>query len=79
MKQETIFLNGKIYTLDHNHTIVEGMLIKNGKIVALGKSEELIKMCGQDTEVVDLEGRTVLPSFTDCHVHLLGAGYGAML
>lgn len=47
MKQETIFLNGKIYTLDHNHTIVEGMLIKNGKIVALGKSEELIKMCGR--------------------------------
>ena len=79
MKQETIFLNGKIYTLDHNHTIAEGMLIKNGKIVALGKSEELIKMCGQDTEVVDLEGRTVLPSFTDCHAHLLAAGHGAML
>ena len=47
MKQETIFLNGKIYTLDHNHMIAEGMLIKNGKIVALGKSEELIKIFGK--------------------------------
>jgi len=38
---EVIYINGKIYTLDKNNTIVEAIAVSEGRVLALGKSSEL--------------------------------------
>jgi imidazolonepropionase len=50
-----------------------GMLIRDGKIDNVGRSDEIEKNAG-DAEIVDLGGRAVLPGFVDAHTHLVFAG-----
>lgn len=50
-----------------------GMLIRNGKIDIVGRSDE-IENRSRNAEVVDAEGRVVLPGFVDAHTHLIFAG-----
>ena len=70
---DLILTNGKIYTLDSNNSIVEAVAIKNGKIVATGNSEEILKKY-QSTNIIDLEGKYGYPGFIDAHGHLLSYG-----
>ena len=57
----------------------EAMAIDTGSgyILAVGKNDEVRRLGGQHTEMVDLRRRTVLPGFIDAHIHLLGAAYRA--
>jgi predicted amidohydrolase YtcJ len=63
--------NGVIYTLDANHPRVSAIAIHDGKILALGHSEELQSYKKSAVSVIDLKGQTVLPGFTDTHAHLM--------
>jgi len=61
---DTIYVNGKIYTFDKNNNVVEALAVKERKIYETGKSEELKKKF-EKAEVIDLQGKTVIPGFTD--------------
>ena len=50
-----------------------GMLIRDGKIDRVGRSDEIEKEAG-DGQIVDLAGRVVLPGFVDAHTHVVFAG-----
>src|SRR5256885_2136356 len=50
-----------------------GMLIRDGKIDNVGPSNEIEKKAG-DSEIIDADGRVVLPGFVDAHTHLVFAG-----
>lgn len=63
-KPDTIYTNGKIYTMDENNTVVEALAIKDGKIIQTGSSKEISEKYKSD-EVIDLKGSTVLPGFID--------------
>ena len=65
-----IFVNGKIRTIDADNRMFEAMAIEDGKITALGTTDEIMEMAG-DCQVVDLGGKDVLPGFIDSHIHLL--------
>jgi predicted amidohydrolase YtcJ len=67
---EVIYINGKIYTLDKDNTIVEALAVCEGRILALGKSSELIEKY-KDAKVVDLQGKTVVPGFIDAEANLM--------
>ena len=55
-----------------------GVLIHDDKIVAVGTTEELDKkVAGEDYEIIDATGKTVLPGFVDSHTHFLFGGYRA--
>lgn len=69
-KTETIYTNGKIFTLDKNNTIVEAIGVGDGKITALGKNKELIEKY-PSAKVVDLKGKTVVPGFIDAEGNLM--------
>ncbi len=69
-KPEVIYVNGKIYTLDKNNTIVEAIAVHEGKILALGKSSELTEKY-KEAKVVDLKGKTVVPGFIDAEANLM--------
>lgn len=67
---EVIYVNGKIYTLDKNNTIVEAIAVYEGSVLALGKSSELREKY-KDAKVVDLKGKTVVPGFIDAEANLM--------
>lgn len=64
---------GKVITVDAGFSVAEAVAVKNGRIVAVGPSAEILKQRGPQTQMIDLQGRTVLPGLTDAHVHPLGA------
>ncbi len=69
---DRLFINGHIITMDEHNTVVEALAIKDGKIVAVGKTSELSKFKGKSTVVVDLKGKTMTPGFIDGHSHFVG-------
>ena len=52
----------------------DAVAIRCGRIVAVGRSEEVLRLRGPGTELLDLEGRPLLPGFFDAHLHFLQVG-----
>lgn len=69
--KQKLYFNGDILTLEEN-LYEEAVLIKDGKIHKVGKKEDLLKEAGEDVELIDLEGKTLMPSFIDPHSHFSG-------
>ncbi|MEO1136359.1 MAG: amidohydrolase [Pseudomonadota bacterium] len=70
----TIFTNGKIYTGGGAADTVEAIAVSDGTIVAVGSRELVMAGAGDDPIIIDLDGATMFPGFTDAHAHLLGIG-----
>jgi hypothetical protein len=68
---------GKIYTVDSAQSWAEAVAVKDGRIVFVGTNEEAKVHIGKATNVVDLNGRMVVPGFQDAHVHPISAGIEA--
>ena len=62
---DVILHNGKVLTADKNFTVAEAVAVRDGKILAVGSSAEVMKLAGPDTRRVDLRGRSVVPGFID--------------
>ena len=67
---DTVFINGKIVTVDAQFSIVEAVAITDGTFSAVGTSREIKELVGPATEVIDLQGKTVVPGFIDGHAHM---------
>lgn len=76
MYAEKIYVNGRVYTMEREAEAVEAFAVRDGKIAAVGTTEEIRKIPHEET--VDLQGRTVLPGFIDAHLHLLAYGAGLL-
>lgn len=70
---DLVLHNGKVVTVDRDFTIREALAVADGKIVAVGSNDEVLKHRGTKTTVVDLKGKVVLPGLGDSHVHPAGA------
>ena len=70
---ETILLNGKIITLDARSTAAQALAVSNGRVTAVGSSDEVRRLAGPATRVIDLGGRTVIPGLIDSHLHAIRA------
>tara|TARA_B100000780_G_scaffold17271_1_gene11263 strand:+ start:591 stop:2306 length:1716 start_codon:yes stop_codon:yes gene_type:complete len=69
---DTIYFNGNVITLDSDELVAEAIAIKDGKILAVGDSTDIISMSGEITRKVNLNGKTLVPGFIDAHSHLSG-------
>ena len=69
---DLILTNGKIITLDPNLQRAQTVVIRGGRIFAVGGQEILNGRRRQETRVIDCGGKTVVPGFIDAHFHLLG-------
>jgi predicted amidohydrolase YtcJ len=70
---DTILLNGKILTLDARSTVALALAIGDGRVTAVGSSDDMRKLAGPSTRVIDLRGRTVIPGLIDSHLHAIRA------
>jgi predicted amidohydrolase YtcJ len=66
---DTILVNGKIVTMDSQNSIVEAVAVRSGRIVAIGSTESIESLAGDDTRRIDLAGRTATPGLIDSHNH----------
>src|SRR5215467_6806736 len=70
---ETALINGKIITLDERSTVAEALAVRDGKIMAIGRSADIRNLAGPATRIIDLGGRTVIPGLIDSHMHAIRA------
>jgi len=67
---DLVILNGKVFTIDDENPVTEAVAVKDGRILATGRSADIKKMIRKGvTVVIDARGRLVLPGFNDAHVH----------
>jgi predicted amidohydrolase YtcJ len=71
---DLVLLGGTVITVDSAEHVAEAVAVKNDKIVGVGSNEEIQGYIGENTKVIDLAGRTVLPGLTDAHVHMISDG-----
>lgn len=69
MKANLVFKNGVIYTADAKRTVAEAVAVVDGKIAYVGDNAGAQSYIGAGTEVVDLAGKMLLPSFFEGHAH----------
>lgn len=76
---DLVFRNGRLYTLDPERSWAEAVAIGDGRILQVGSAADVDAFIGADTEVVDLEGRMMLPGLQDSHIHPISSGIDALV
>jgi predicted amidohydrolase YtcJ len=65
-----LLVNATVLTMDASLPVAQALAIKDGRIVEVGGTDEILWLREDEHEVIDLEGRTVVPGFVDPHNHL---------
>ncbi len=63
-------VNGKIITVDKKFSIAEAVAIGQGKILRVGRNQEIKAVAGPNTQMLDLGGKAVIPGLIDSHIHI---------
>ena len=71
---DVVIRNGTIYTANPAQPKAEAVAATAGKIVFVGSASDAAGYVGPNTKVIDLQGNTAYPGFTDSHYHLTGVG-----
>lgn len=64
-----LFINGEVITVNGKDEIAEAIAIKDGRIMAVGTTDEILKLQDGESEVTDLDGRTLMPGIIESHIH----------
>ena len=67
---DLILTNGKVLTVDQNFSVHSTVVVNDGRIVATGGNELATRFDAD--QLVDLEGKTLMPGFIDSHIHIRG-------
>ena len=70
---DLLILNGKVYPGD-GAGFTQAVAVRGPRIVAVGTSEDLARLRGSNTQVIDAHGGAVMPGFNDAHAHMLSGG-----
>mgnify|MGYP001177952599 CR=1 FL=1 len=70
MDADFAFINGQVITVDKKNRIVEAVVVKGNRIVAVGSNDTIQKWIGKETKIIDLKGKSLLPGFIDAHLHI---------
>jgi predicted amidohydrolase YtcJ len=71
---DIVLHRGLFTTLDRSNPTAGAVAIKDGKFIAVGRAEEVVRLAGRDTRIMDLKGRRVLPGLIDNHLHIIRGG-----
>ena len=69
---DTLFKGGVIYTADAAQSVASAIGIRDDRVVYIGSDESAEEFTGPDTEIIELQGKMIIPGLHDVHVHLPG-------
>lgn len=73
-KAELILLNAKISTLDDRNTEQQALAVSGNTILQTGSNEEILRLKGNKTRLIDANGNRVIPGLFDSHLHVIRGG-----
>jgi len=73
-RARTVYINGKVLTMDSTNSVAEAVVVEGDRIVFVGGQAKAMSYRDRFTRVKDLEGRTMIPGFVDAHSHFPGSG-----
>ena len=71
---DMMLINARISLVDSANTTVEAMAVRDGKVLAVGTTNEIVAYQGDSTRVVDANQRRVIPGLNDSHLHATRGG-----
>src|ERR1700745_1285252 len=71
---DIIFRRGIFTTLDRSNPAASAVAVKDGVFTSVGDDNEVMRLAGPTTRVIDLKGRRVLPGLIDNHLHIIRGG-----
>ena len=60
---DLVLVNGQVLTVDADFSVAEALAVRDGRVLAIGNSSDIVRLAGPDTERVDLKGRTLTPGY----------------
>ena len=76
---DLVIRNATVVTVDQDLPKAQAIAIRGSKILAVGSDSEIDPFVGEGTEVMDLEGRLVIPGFIEGHGHFMGVGNAQLI
>ncbi len=71
---DIIYYNGKMTTLDQTKPSASAVAIKDDRFVAVGNDKDVRELAGENTKIINLNGRSVIPGLFDNHTHVIRGG-----
>ncbi|WP_082235446.1 amidohydrolase [Halobacillus massiliensis] len=65
-----LYIDGEVITVNRDNEIAEAMAIEGNEIIAVGSTKDILQLKNENSEVIDLNGRTLMPGFIDSHLHI---------
>ena len=70
MSNAKCFINAKITTMDETVNEAECLIVQDGKVIYVGSTKEGQRLVNDEDEMINLNGRRVIPGFIDAHMHI---------
>lgn len=71
---DLVLIGGELHTMDPSQAAASALAVRGTRIVAVGDKDAVADLIGDDTQVIELNGRSVSPGLADAHCHLYGLG-----
>lgn len=71
---DLIVTHAKVATMDADRSFAQAIAVKDGKVLATGTEQDILKLQGEQTQMIDGGGRTLIPGLNDSHLHLTRGG-----
>ena len=68
--KKTLLYNGEVITVNKENEIAEAVLMEGNRIIYVGTNEKALALCDEETEKINVEGKSVLPGFIETHIHI---------
>ncbi|MCY1516554.1 N-substituted formamide deformylase [compost metagenome] len=75
---DLVLLNGKVFTAEKGQPLVQAVAVEDGKILKVGSDAEIKALADGSTQVLDLNGKVVMPGLIDSHSHPVMGGYASL-
>ena len=75
---DSLYVNARIYTVNPNLPQAQALYVVDGKIAFVGSEDQARAQANNQTDVIDLHGRTMIPGFIEGHGHIMGLGFSKL-
>src|SRR5271170_5497860 len=73
-RADLILFNGVIHTMNPAQPEAHALAVRGGLITSVGEDQSVLSIKSDGTKLIDLNGKTVVPGFMECHAHLVSLG-----